>query len=98
MADFVDSFPDAVLLDLLGDSITLVTEGGLVTTAKAVLEFDVLIDEYSTERINTLELLVGDFASPLQRGDKVVHNSNNYILDSLISADQNYQTWGLING
>ena len=103
MADFVDDFPDEELLDILGDSITHVTESGVVVQGKAVLYFDIETDEYSSDRQTQIELLKADFASPLQRGDKIVHNSKTYILDSIIARfgeqlDGRYERWGLISG
>lgn len=98
MADFVDNFPDADLLDMLGDSISHVTKSGVITQVKAVLELDVQIDEYSADKRNEIELLNSDFNNPIQRGEQIIHNGTTYILDSLLSRDEHYQRWGLIDG
>lgn len=103
MVDFVDDFPDEELLDILGDSITLVTESGVVIPTKAVMNFDVERDEYSSERQTQIELLKADFSSPLQRGDKILHSNKTYVLDSIIprfdeQLDGRYELWGLIDG
>ena len=98
MNDFIDDFPDVAVLDMLGDSITHTTELGVVTSAKAVMILDIQADEYRTERTNEIELLSSVFPSPVQRGDKITHNSIDYFLDSLINRDDGYERWSLKGG
>lgn len=104
--DFVSRFPDTAVLDILGDSITHVTPSGILTETKVVMEFDVLIDESSSQTQTQCEMLKEAFIKPLRRGDKIIHNRNIYLLDSPIKAgvqgddlvDGKYERWGLIDG
>jgi len=98
MNDFVSGFPDAAILDTLGDSISFVTKSGVVTQLKAILELDVITDEYNSEYSKQIEFLMSDLSSPIQRGDKIISNSKTYIIDSLLGRNEHYERWGLING
>lgn len=98
MADFAESFPDQELLDMLGDTITHISLTSVSTEVKAVIEFDVAVDEYATERQTEIELLTENFITPIRRGEQIIHNSKTYKLDSLLSRDGQYQRWTLIDG
>jgi len=98
MADFVTDFPDQLLLDSLGDTVTHISLGAVSTEAKAVIEFDVASDEYATERQTEIELLTENFTGTIERNEQIIHNGTTYKLDRLIARNDNYQRWTMING
>ena len=97
MVDYVDEFPDDEILDTLGDSIMHVSNANVTIHTKAVLEFDVLIDEYKTERRNEIELLKSNFPDGIFTGDVIVHKGKTYRLDKQIFHDERYQRWELVD-
>ncbi len=98
MTGFADSFPDEVLLDVLGDDIVYTPLGGAPVAVKAVVDFDVFGDDYHNEKRNEVELLKSSIGAPIQRGDRFEYNGAVYVLDTLLEQDGHYERWGLADG
>jgi len=98
MVDFADSFPDAALMNSLGDDVTFVGQNGTgPELIKAVIDLDVLVNDYNSETQQEIEILTELLISAPQAGDVIVHGFNTYTLHTRLNSDGKYQRWSLKN-
>ena len=83
----------------LGDDITYVGQNGSSPQQiKAIIDLDVLIDDYNSETQQEIELLIELLISPPESGDVVVHGLETYVLKTRLNNDGKYQRWSLKHG
>lgn len=96
--DFADNFPDATLMEALGDTIIFIAKQGVSQATKGIIELDVERvggDGYTVERVSEVELLKEDLAVIPDRGDFVVYKGNQYTLAALLSDDGHYMRFAI---
>lgn len=94
--DFAALFPDAIMMQTLGDDVIYIPKGGSSTAIKAMVNYGTqqtfATDAYVPEKQMTVDVLKSD-APNCGKGGKFVHNGKTLTVDSLLSDDGVYATW-----
>lgn len=90
MSDFIDNFPDAILLNTLGDTVTYTELGVGSSTIKAVVDYGInntfATDSYVPQSQVTVQALKTDMPN-IKKGDSFIHNTRTLTVDSVIDDD-----------
>jgi hypothetical protein len=95
MVDFLDDFPDAEILDALGDTVIYTPQGGIPITVKGFFGNDVFDDSSKTEHRKDIGLLKANFSALPRTGDGIEYKGDFFTLDVHIREDDAYRYWSL---
>ena len=98
MTDFIDQFPDAELLAVLGDSVTYLKSGAeYAIKAEVNLSKEQAGDEFFiAESVTRISILKSSLPFNPQLQDKITHKGIKYKLDGLLNDDGSYETWAMV--
>jgi hypothetical protein len=98
--NFTDDFPDALLMQTLGDNVTYTCASGSFAI-KAVIEHDVSVvggDGYTFERRTEAEFLSVAIPFYPETGDLITTSSGVYVVDAVVADDGKYIKLALKHG
>jgi len=98
MTDFASLFPNAEMMQTLGDDVVYIGKGGTSAAIKAMVNYGsrqtYATDSYVPEYSVTIDVLKAD-APNLAKGDKFVHNGRTLVCDVLINDDGHFVSWAV---